>query len=267
MVCHYCGKTYNIPSACPNCEGKELSGRGYGTERIEEQLQALLPEARIARMDLDTTRSRQNYEQILHDFEEGNTDILIGTQMVTKGLHFDRVSLVGILSADTMLAQPDFRSYERAFQLMEQVAGRAGRKDAAGHVVLQTRDSGNDIIKQVIGHDYEGMYARQAEERELFRYPPFCRVVFIYMKHRDEKVVERLSADFAELLRKVFGERVLGPDTPPVSRVQMMHIRKLILKMELTASMKAVRERLLALQGQILALPQYRSAQIYYDVD
>ena len=267
MVCHYCGTTYNIPSACPNCEGRDLSSRGYGTERIEEQLQALLPEARIARMDLDTTRSRQNYEQILHDFEEGRTDILIGTQMVTKGLDFDRVSLVGILSADTMLAQPDFRSYERAFQLMEQVAGRAGRKGSAGHVVLQTRDAGNGIVGKVVRHDYEGMYAEQTEERELFRYPPFCRVIFIYLKHRDEKVVESLSTDFASLLRQVFGERVLGPDTPPVSRVQMMHIRKLILKMELSAPMSAVRERLNSLQEQILNIPGYRSAQIYYDVD
>ena len=267
MVCHYCGKTYNIPTKCPNCEGNTLSSKGYGTERIEEQLAAILPEARIARMDLDTTRSRQNYEQILHDFEEGNTDILIGTQMVTKGLDFDRVSLVGILSADTMLAQPDFRSYERAFQLMEQVAGRAGRKESVGHVVLQTRDAGNDIVQQVVNHDYEGMYAQQAEERELFRYPPFCRVIFIYLKHRDESVVEKLSADFAALLRQVFGERVLGPDTPPVSRVQRLHIRKLILKMELTAPMSAVRERLLTLQKQILAMPGYRSAQVYYDVD
>ena len=267
MVCHYCGKTYDIPSVCPNCGGKDLSSRGFGTERIEEQLQALLPEARIARMDLDTTRSRQNYEQILHDFEEGRTDILIGTQMVTKGLDFDRVSLVGILSADQMLSQPDFRSYERAFQLMEQVAGRAGRKDAVGHVVLQTRDAASAIVQQVVRHDYEGMYAEQAEERELFRYPPFCRVVFIGVKHRDESVVERLSADFASLLRRVFGDRVLGPDTPSVSRVQMMHIRKLILKIELSIPMSAVRPRLLALQSQILALPQYRSAQIYYDVD
>ena len=267
MVCHYCGKTYSIPIVCPNCESRNLSSRGYGTERIEEQLQALLPEARIARMDLDTTRSRQNYEQILHDFEEGKTDILIGTQMVTKGLDFDRVSLVGILSADTMLAQPDFRSYERAFQLMEQVAGRAGRKDAVGHVVLQTRDAGNAIVQQVMSHDYEGMYAQQAEERELFHYPPFCRVVFIGLKHRDESVVEKLSTDFASLLRQVFGERVLGPDTPSVSRVQLMHIRKLILKVELTVSMSAVRQRLIALQEQILAMPQYRSAQIYYDID
>ena len=267
MICHYCGKTYNIPSVCPNCEGKELSSRGYGTERIEEQLQALMPEARIARMDLDTTRSRQNYEQILHDFEEGKTNILIGTQMVTKGLDFDRVSLVGILSADQMLSQPDFRSYERAFQLMEQVAGRAGRKGSVGQVVLQTRDKDNDIVRQVVRHDYEGMYAQQSQEREMFRYPPFCRVVFIYLKHRDENVAEKLSTDFADLMRKVFGERVLGPDTPPVSRVQLMHIRKLILKIETTAPISAVRERLLALQSQILALPQYRSAQIYYDVD
>ena len=267
MVCHYCGKTYDVPTVCPNCEGNELSSRGYGTERIEEQLQAILPEARIARMDLDTTRSRQNYEQILHDFEQGETDILIGTQMVTKGLDFDRVSLVGILSADTMLAQPDFRSYERAFQLMEQVAGRAGRKGSVGHVVLQTRDAGNTIVQQVVTHDYEGMYAEQVQERELFRYPPLCRVVFIYLKHRDESTIENLATDFAVLLRKVFGTRVLGPDTPSVGRVQLMHIRKLILKMELTAPMSAVRQRLLALQSQVLAMPQYRSAQIYYDVD
>ncbi len=267
MVCHYCGKAYDIPTVCPNCGGRDLSSKGYGTERIEEQLQAILPEARIARMDLDTTRSRQNYEQILHDFEGGNTDILIGTQMVTKGLDFDRVSLVGILSADSMLAQPDFRSYERAFQLMEQVAGRAGRKESVGHVVLQTRDASNAIVRQVLAHDYEGMYAEQAEERELFRYPPFCRVIFIYLKHRDEAVAESLATDFSVLLRQVFGERVLGPDTPPVSRIQRLHIRKLILKMELTAPMSAVRERLLALQSQILQMPGYHSAQVYYDVD
>lgn len=267
MVCHYCGATYAIPPICPNCGEHELYSRGYGTERIEEQLQSILPEARIARMDLDTTRSRQNYEQILHNFEQGNTDILIGTQMVTKGLDFDRVSLVGILSADTMLSQPDFRSYERAFQLMEQVAGRAGRKGYSGHVVLQTRDTGNTIVQQVVSHDYEGMYAEQMQERELFRYPPFCRIVFIYLKHRNENVVEKLSTDFAALLQQVFRERVLGPDTPPVARVQLMHIRKLILKIELTAPMSAVRQRLIALQNQILTQSAYRSAQIYYDVD
>ncbi|MCH5169057.1 MAG: primosomal protein N' [Prevotellaceae bacterium] len=267
MVCHYCGAAYDIPAVCPCCNGHELSSHGYGTERIEEQLQRILPEARIARMDLDTTRSQQSYEQILHDFEQGNTDILIGTQMVTKGLDFDNVSLVGILSADQMLSQPDFRSYERAFQLMEQVAGRAGRKGARGHVLLQTRDAGNDIVQQVVTHDYEGMYRQQAQERKLFRYPPFCRIVLVYLKHRNESVVESLATDMSNLMRQVFGDRVLGPDTPPVGRVQRLHIRKLILKIELTASMSAVRQRLLALQAQVLAMKQYRSAQIYYDVD
>lgn len=268
LVCHYCGSTYHIPELCPNCGSRELSGRGFGTERIEEDLQKILPEARIARMDLDTTRSRQNYEQILKDFEKGRTDILIGTQMVTKGLDFDRVSLVGILSADTMLSLPDFRSYERAFQMMEQVAGRAGRKGCKGHVVLQTRDAGNDIVRQVVAHDYEGMYKQQMEERELFRYPPFCRIIFIFLKHRDEPTIERMANEMGSLLRQVFNEsRVLGPDTPTISRVQMMHIRKLILKIEPAASMPAVRERLLALQQQLLSMPSYKSAQIYYNVD
>lgn len=268
LVCHYCGSTYHIPELCPNCGSKELSGRGFGTERIEEDLQKILPEARIARMDLDTTRSRQNYEQLLKDFEKGRTDILIGTQMVTKGLDFERVSLVGILSADTMLSLPDFRSYERAFQMMEQVAGRAGRKGCKGHVVLQTRDAGNDIVRQVVAHDYEGMYKQQMEERELFRYPPFCRIIFIFLKHRDEPTIERMANEMGSLLRQVFNEsRVLGPDTPTVSRVQMMHIRKLILKIEPAAPMPAVRERLLALQQQLLSMPSYKSAQIYYNVD
>lgn len=268
LVCHYCGSVYHIPEHCPNCGSKELSGKGFGTERIEEDLQKILPDARIARMDLDTTRSRQTYEQLLKDFEKGRTDILIGTQMVTKGLDFERVSLVGILSADTMLSLPDFRSYERAFQMMEQVAGRAGRKGCKGHVILQTRDAGNDIVRQVVAHDYEGMYEQQMEERELFRYPPFCRIIFIFLKHRDEPTIERMANEMGRLLRQVFNEsRVLGPDAPSVSRVQMMHIRKLILKLEPTVPMPAVRERLLALQQQILSMPNYKSAQIYYNVD
>ncbi len=268
LVCHYCGSVYHIPEHCPNCGSKELSGKGFGTERIEEDLQKILPDARIARMDLDTTRSRQTYEQLLKDFEKGRTDILIGTQMVTKGLDFERVSLVGILSADTMLSLPDFRSYERAFQMMEQVAGRAGRKGCKGHVILQTRDAGNDIVRQVVAHNYEGMYEQQMEERELFRYPPFCRIIFIFLKHRDEPTIERMANEMGRLLRQVFNEsRVLGPDAPSVSRVQMMHIRKLILKLEPTVPMPAVRERLLALQQQILSMPNYKSAQIYYNVD
>ncbi|MCR4920766.1 MAG: primosomal protein N' [Bacteroidaceae bacterium] len=267
LTCHYCGASYPIPSVCPNCQSHELQSRGYGTERIEDGLERLFPEARIARMDLDTTRSRTGYEQLLDDFQRGRTDILVGTQMVTKGLDFQHVSLVGILNADTMLAMPDFRSHERAFQMMAQVAGRAGRRQMQGRVVLQTYAPTSPIIRQVVSHDYASMYAEQIRERELFNYPPCCRLFYVFMKHRDEGVVARMAAEAAALMRQVFGERVMGPDTPTVSRVQQMHIRNLLLKVELQASMAVVRQRLRQIQAHLLSQPAYRSAQFYYDVD
>ncbi len=267
MVCHYCGTPYPVPLQCPNCESKEIRNVGYGTERIEDQLRNILPEARVARMDLDTTRSRMAYEQILQDFQQGKTDVLVGTQMVTKGLDFERVSVVGILDADGMLSQPDFRSHERAFQLMEQVAGRAGRKGVQGIVVLQTKDVNSPVVQQVVGHDYVGMYKAQMEERELFSYPPCCRLVSVYIKHRDERVLDALSRDMAQLARRTFGDRVLGPDTPPIARVQMMYIRKVLVKIELSASISRARDCLRQIQKYLLALPQYKSAQVYYDVD
>lgn len=267
MVCHYCGTPYPVPLQCPNCESKEIRNVGYGTERIEDQLRNILPEARVARMDLDTTRSRMAYEQILQDFQQGKTDVLVGTQMVTKGLDFERVSVVGILDADGMLSQPDFRSHERAFQLMEQVAGRAGRKGGQGIVVLQTKDVNSPVVQQVVGHDYVGMYKAQMEERELFSYPPCCRLVSVYIKHRDERVLDALSRDMAQLARRTFGDRVLGPDTPPIARVQMMYIRKVLVKIELSASISRARDCLRQIQKYLLALPQYKSAQVYYDVD
>jgi primosomal protein N' (replication factor Y) len=267
LTCHYCGTSYPIPQKCPNCEEQQLMGRGYGTERIEDCLQEIFPTARIARMDLDTTRSRQHYEQIISDFQHFKTDILVGTQMVTKGLDFERVSVVGILNASTMLNQPDFRSYEHAFQMMEQVAGRAGRKDEQGYVVLQTQDVEASAIKQVVQHDYSAMYEEQMQERSLFRYPPYCRIIYVYMKHRDERVLENLSRDYANLLKQIFGQRILGPDTPPIAKVQMMFIRKIIVKIELTASMAEARKRLREIQHYVTSLPQYKSALIYYDVD
>lgn len=267
MVCHYCGTPYPVPLQCPNCESKEIRNVGYGTERIEDQLRNILPEARVARMDLDTTRSRMAYEQILQNFQQGKTDVLVGTQMVTKGLDFERVSVVGILDADGMLSQPDFRSHERAFQLMEQVAGRAGRKGGQGIVVLQTKDVNSPVVQQVVGHDYVGMYKAQMEERELFSYPPCCRLVSVYIKHRDERVLDALSRDMAQLARRTFGDRVLGPDTPPIARVQMMYIRKVLVKIELSASISRARDCLRQIQKYLLALPQYKSAQVYYDVD
>jgi primosomal protein N' (replication factor Y) len=267
LTCHYCGTSYPIPSKCPNCEEQNLMSKGYGTERIEDCLQAIFPEAKIARMDLDTTRSRQNYEQIIYDFQHFKTDILVGTQMVTKGLDFERVSVVGILNASTMLLQPDFRSYEHAFQMMEQVAGRAGRKDETGYVILQTQDVEASAIKQVVQHDYTAMYKEQMQERALFNYPPLCRLIYVFMKHRDERILDCLARDYTSMLKQVFGQRILGPDTPPIAKVQMMHIRKIIIKIELTASMAEARKRLRETQRYITSLAQYKSALIYYDVD
>jgi primosomal protein N' (replication factor Y) len=267
LTCHYCGATYPIPSKCPNCEEQNLLTKGYGTERIEDCIQNIFPTARIARMDLDTTRSRLHYEKIISDFQHLKTDILVGTQMVTKGLDFERVSVVGILNASTMLNQPDFRSYERAFQMMEQVAGRAGRKDEQGYVVLQTQDTDASAIKQVVQHNYTAMYEEQVQERKLFNYPPYCRLIYVYMKHRNDRVLESLSREYANILRQVFGQRILGPDTPPITKVQMMYVRKIIVKIELTASIAEARNRLRELHQYITGLPQYKSALIYYDVD
>ncbi len=267
LTCHYCGAVYPMPQRCPNCEGTELYNVGYGTERIQDEIQEKFPQARVARMDLDTTRSRQAYEQIIADFQRGQTDILVGTQMVTKGLDFERVSVVGILSADSMLNIPDFRSYERAFQMMVQVAGRAGRRQSRGLVVVQTRDAGNEVINQVRANDYEAMFRAQMAERTLFNYPPVSRVVYVYVKHKDQRIVSSLAAEMANCLRQIFGQRVLGPDTPSVGRVQTFYIRKLVLKIETTASMHDARQRLRQVQAYLLQQSVYKGALVYYDAD
>lgn len=267
LTCHYCGYTYQIPSRCPACESEDIRHRGFGTERIEESISQIFPEARVARMDLDTTRTRQAYERIIHDFQRHETDILIGTQMVSKGLDFEHVSVVGILDADTMMNFPDFRSHERAFQLMAQVAGRAGRKHKQGLVVLQTRSKEAPVIHQVVQNDYMGMYDDQLAERLLFRYPPYYRLVYIYMKHRQADLVDALAQQMATHLRTVFGERILGPDAPPVARVQTLFIRKIILKVETSAALSKVRQQLQLIRQAMLADSRFRSCVIYFDVD
>ena len=267
MTCHYCGYTDSVPCRCPNCEDEKIETIGFGTERIEDQIREVFPQARVARMDLDTTRSRQGYEQILRDFEQGQTDILVGTQMVTKGLDFDRVSVVGILNADTMLNLPDFRSYEHAFQMMAQVAGRAGRRGKQGRVILQTKTPDLPVVQQVVNHDYKALYADQLTERRMFHYPPLYRLINVYMKHRYEATLNGLAYEMANLLRKVFGERVLGPDTPPIARIQSLYIRKIVLKVEPEANLKEVRNRLRQAQQYFVALDKYKAAQIYFEVD
>ena len=267
LTCHYCGCTYQVPRSCPACEGVELQHKGFGTERIEDDIKAIFPEARVARMDLDTTRTRSAYEKIIADFEEGKTDVLIGTQMVSKGLDFERVSMVGILNADSMLNYPDFRSYERAFQLMAQVAGRAGRKNKQGLVILQTKSPDLPVIHQVMRNDYENLYFDQLAERQLFRYPPYYRLIYVYLKHRKESVLDLAAETMAQYLRSALGDRVLGPDKPPVARVQTLYIKKMIVKVEQTASMGKVRDYLLSVQRAIVEDERFRSLIVYYDVE
>lgn len=267
LTCHYCGCTYPVPRSCPACGGVELVNRGFGTEKVEDDIKAIFPEARVARMDLDTTRTRSAYERIISDFQNGKTDILIGTQMVSKGLDFDRVSVVGILNADSMLNYPDFRSYERAFQLMAQVAGRAGRKNGQGLVVLQTKSPDLPLIREVMDNDYLRMYREQMEEREMFRYPPFYRLVYVYLKHRKEDVLDQAADWMAQCLRKGLGERVLGPDKPPVARIQTLYIKKIVVKVEQQASMSKVRAYLRSVQQALMEDRRFRSLTVYYDVD
>lgn len=267
LVCHYCGYTTPAPVHCPNCEEKKFMTLGYGTEKIEDDLQNLFPEARIERMDLDTTRTRTAYEKIIEDFQQGKTDILIGTQMVSKGLDFDNVAVVGIINADTLLNYPDFRATERAFQLMAQVAGRAGRKNGQGTVFLQTRMSDAAVIPQIVKNDYASFYNQQLGERMLFHYPPFYRLVYIYMKHRDVHVLEEFSDIIAKRMRDIFDNRILGPDLPPVARIKQLYIRKIVLKVENGLSQYKINEVLQNIQQAYCQMPRYRAISMYYDID
>ena len=268
LTCHYCGYTYAVPHQCPNCESTELLGRGYGTEKIEDRVRELFPEARIARMDLDTTRSAGAYQRIIGDFSSGRTDILIGTQMISKGLDFSGVTVVGILNADTMINFPDFRSHERAFNMMEQVAGRAGRKSRQGQVVIQTSQPDNPVIRYVTGHDYLGFYSEELADRERFHYPPFTKIINIYLKHRDDSVLTEMSVRYSNMLRQVFAHRVLGPEAPMVARVQNLYIRQIVLKMENEASMPKVKRILRNIYENMLSVDsRMKSTIIYYDVD
>lgn len=267
LTCHYCGYTYPVPTECPNCGSTELTGRGIGTEKVEDQLTEIFPEARIARMDLDTTRTRNAYERLIEDFSSGKTNLLIGTQMISKGLDFDKVSVVGILNADSMLNYPDFRAYEHAFMMMAQVSGRAGRKGKRGLVILQTKSPELPVISQVVHNDYATFYRDLLEERRAFHYPPFYHLINVYLKHKHEKVCQQASMEFGQTLRGWFGERILGPDKPAVARVKTMNIRKIVIKLENGIDQKKVREYLKYAQEKMSKDPRYGALVIYYDVD
>jgi len=268
LTCHYCGYTEAIPNICPACGTPgTLATKGFGTEKIEDEIKLIFPEARVSRMDLDTTRSKKSYEKIITDFEQQKVDILIGTQMVSKGLDFERVSLVGILNADNMLNFPDFRAHERAYQLMAQVSGRAGRKNKRGTVVLQTSSPEHVVIGQVIRNDYKAMFTTQCEERKLFKYPPYFRMIQIVLRHRDPKVLNQAANKMATDLRAVFGARILGPNVPSVSRIQNMYIKHILLKFEVEASADRAKELLRQIADQVIAQPQFKALWVNLDVD
>ena len=267
MTCHYCGGTYQVPDTCPSCGSTDLRTRGYGTEKIEDYILKLFPSARVARMDLDTTRTRNAYERIIGNFASGQTDILIGTQMISKGLDFDRVSVVGILNADSMMNYPDFRAYEHAYMMMAQVAGRAGRKHKRGLVILQTKSPDSPLIAQVVGNNYRSFYQDQMEERTAFRYPPAYRLIYIYLKHKQNSVADTAGTELGRQLRQWFGDRILGPDKPSVAKVKTMNIRKIVLKLEKSIDMAKVRDYLTLARRQLMADKHYASLQVYFDVD
>ena len=267
LTCHYCGYTYAVPHQCPNCESTELLGRGYGTEKIEDRVRELFPEARIARMDLDTTRSAGAYQRIIGDFSSGRTDILIGTQMISKGLDFSGVTVVGILNADTMLNYPDFRAYEHAYMMLTQVSGRAGRRGERGLVILQTKSPDLPVIQQVVSGDFKTFASDLMDERRMFHYPPFYHLVYVYLRFRNESVVESAAIEMASRLRQQFGERVLGPDKPAVARVKTESIRKIVVKLELGIDLALARRCMSAARTALLQDKRYAAMSVFFDVD
>lgn len=267
LKCHYCGYERHMPKICDACGAGTLKLKGFGTEKIEEDIELIFPKAKVARMDLDTTRSKNAYQQIISEFEDRNIDILVGTQMVTKGLDFDNVSLVGILNADQMLNFQDFRAFERSYQMMSQVSGRAGRRKTRGKVIIQSFQPYHPIIRQVIDHDYEGMYKGQVLERRNFKYPPFYRLIEFSVRHKDKELTEEAAKYLAIQLRSTFNERVLGPEFPPVARIRNRFHKNILLKIEKTASLnrakKLVKDCLLEFQQH----SDFRKAQVVVNVD
>ncbi|MBO4481387.1 MAG: primosomal protein N', partial [Bacteroidales bacterium] len=267
LKCHYCGYAIDLPTECPSCHSKDIEMQGYGTEQVEEILAERFPNAVISRMDLDTTRSKSSYQKIITDFEEHKTDILVGTQMVTKGLDFDRVSVVGILNADSLISYPDFRSFERAYQLMEQVSGRAGRKEIPGKVIIQSYRPEHPALQYVVGHNYEAMYQHQIEERKNFFYPPISKMIKVTLKHRDEKMVSEAAAVLADMLRQAFPKQVLGPEFPLVSRVQNYYMKDCWVKFARDRQVEKKKAYLRQVIDTFQTALKYKSVRVVINVD
>lgn len=265
LICHYCGYSQGIPSQCPDCNGKSISTRGFGTEKIETEISALFPDIRVGRLDLDTTRSKKSYERIINDFACGKMDLLVGTQMISKGLDFDNVRVVGILNADSMFNFPDFRAYERSYQLMAQVAGRAGRKHKRGKVVVQASDAGHPVVKFMFNNDYHGMFMAQVQERKTFNYPPFSRLIKITLKHKVPDALNSAAKDMAAILLPTFRKNLLGPEYPLVARVQNYYLKNIILKVAKDQHASKVRVIIKDAIRQIVR--KHKTVQVVIDVD
>ncbi|MCH5219720.1 MAG: primosomal protein N' [Muribaculaceae bacterium] len=267
LVCHYCGKEYALPTTCPVCHQPTLEVVGFGTERIEDDISENFPKAKVLRMDLDTTRNKENYATIIDDFSNHKADILVGTQMVTKGLDFGDVSTVVVLNADLIINYPDFRAAERAFNMLEQVAGRAGRRSESGKVIVQTRQPDHPIIQQVLNHDYYGFYETELKEREAFAYPPFIRIIYIFVRHREANICQQASEALMKQLTAQLGNRVLGPHEPPVNRIKNMYIRRIMVKIETGVSLSQIKQILTDTVDKLRSIKDFRAVDIYFDVD
>ena len=267
LICHYCGYTIRLPEICPSCGSSNFQMQGFGTEKVEEEIALLFPDVNVERMDMDTTRTRTAYERIIGDFDKGKTQILIGTQMISKGLDFGNVGVVGILNADGLMNYPDFRAHERAFQLMLQVSGRTGRRDKQGTVILQTSQPEHPLIQMVIRSAYREMVDWQLSERSIFHYPPYFRLIVLVLRSKNEAVLQDLSRCYAEKLRSQLGNRVLGPVTPPVSYIQTWYIRKIVIKIETAAAIQPMRGFLESVYTEMQHFPTFRQIMLHYDVD
>ena len=267
LRCHYCGYSIPVPSECPACHSTHLKMTGVGTERIEEDLQILFPDAQVARMDLDSTLQKNQYLEILSDFEHRRIDILVGTQMVTKGLDFERVSVVGIINADNIINYPSFRSFERAFQQMTQVSGRAGRHGAEGKVFIQTYNPHHQVIANVMANDYEGLYEEQIQERRVFRYPPFYKLIELTLKHRDADLLNDAADWMAHQLRGAFAGRVLGPEYPLVSRIRGLYIKQITLRFERSEPIADAKRVIRQIGDDLTKHEGWSGVSVIYDVD
>jgi len=267
LVCHYCGYSTGMPSKCENCSSSGMITRGFGTEKIEDEIKIVFPSARVARMDLDTTRNKNSFNKIIRAFEDRRIDILIGTQMISKGLDFENLTVVGVLNADNLLNYPDFRAHERSFQLIEQVSGRAGRRQKRGKVVIQTSDPSNRIIRLVLRHDYLNMFRIQTEERKAFNYPPFCRMVKLSIKHKEKALLNKYSEVLGCDLKEIFGKRVLGPESPVISKVQLWYIKTILIKIEREQPLAKAKQLILEAIERLEKVKGASSLKIAIDVD